>query len=83
MIALDDLPALVRKVEGIKQRRDEARGAVKQMKERFDKKFGTKTPKERKLKVRQLQTAERKIAVRYTKAKKRFETEYRDVLKET
>jgi hypothetical protein len=82
VILLDDLPRLRRKVEEIRSRKDQALGAVKQFRERLLKEFGAKTPKEARALLKRLEARERKVAVRYAAAKKKFESEFTDVLED-
>lgn len=80
MITLDNLEELKRKVEAIQRRHDQAVGAREQVVKRLKEEYGAENLKEAKALLAETEVKERKVAARYAKKKKEFETEWKSVL---
>lgn len=76
----DDLPALERKVADLKAKSERAKGRLAEIASQLKKKFGCKTLKEAKRKLREKEDQERAEAEMYAKAKKTFEKRYAHLL---
>lgn len=83
MIALDDYQALIRKVEKLKQRYNEAVGEKKQLVKRLKKEFGVSSLQEAIDLLEDLKDKEITHLRKYTKKKLRFEKRWAKQLRET
>jgi uncharacterized protein with ATP-grasp and redox domains len=81
-LALDDYQELLRKLDRLKRRRDQAKGALNEILKRLKKEFGCNTIQEAEAKLEELLTKEIETHKRYVKVKTRFEKKYAKVLKE-
>lgn len=73
---IDDFQQLVRKVNKLKQQRDEAAGAVKEIKKRLMDEFAVASIVEATALLKKLKRQEERAAVIYSKKKKRFENKW-------
>jgi len=78
MIALDDLPGLIRKVEELGRQRERAKGRYEEIKARIVKQFGCKTLKEAKALLAKKHEARMEAYRKYTRAKAQFEKEWKE-----
>lgn len=80
MLAIDNLPELIRKVEKLKERKQKSQGALDELLKRLKKEFGCSSIKEAKDMLEMKSEEERKAARKYTKMKRRFEKKWEGVL---
>jgi hypothetical protein len=80
VLILDDLPILLRKVEDLKEQKNQAKGARDQLLKRLKKEFGVSTLKEAKALLEKAKDKELAVAKEYTEVKKRFLKKWRKVL---
>jgi len=82
MVTLDNYQELLRKVERLRAKHDQAVGAKKEILKRLKKEFGVSSLKEAIVKLEKLKDEEIEAARRYEHAKSKFETKWRKQLKE-
>lgn len=82
MIVFDDLPKLKRRVDKLRQRADQAKGARDQIMLRLKKEYGCSTIEEAEEKLKEMREEERKLLKVYLKKKKAFEEKWADELKD-
>lgn len=82
MIAIDDFQQLQRKVERIRQRRDQVRGAIEQLLKRLPHEYDCPDVASARQRLVQLEKKEARYGKEYTEMKAEFEEKYQDKLGE-
>ena len=82
VLALDDYQELLRKLDRLKRRRDEAKGAYRQLLHRLKKEFGCNSLKEAERKLTEMHRRLVEHHKRYVRVKTEFEKKHAKVLKE-
>ena len=79
---MDDYPALVRKVEALRQRKAKADGALEQLLKRLKEEFGCKHLAAAKKRLEELEQEERDLFTAYKEAREEFDRKWGPKLKE-
>lgn len=82
VIALDDLPAVRRKVERLQQRSDQAKGALRHLMARLKEEFGCSTVQEAKAMLVELQAEEQAASEAYVRQYRKFKAKWKTVLED-